>query len=246
VCQGFTEALAQTGAIEESTEEQEIGFDLDRLWDGAHELLRQSAYYAMKRRAGTVGELGLGPALGRLAEQAPQVRVHLMGHSFGARLVSFALRGLPDGVRNVRSVTLLQGAFSHYVFAEQLPHQRRSGGALRGQQRRVDGPVVCCHSKHDTALGVLYPLASRMAGDASSLLGFDRKWGALGHGGIQAVDGTPSWTLREALGRSFPESGCVNVDAAKVVRRGGPPLGAHSDICHEELARVVLAAGRIV
>jgi hypothetical protein len=37
----------------------------------------------------------------------------------------------------------------------------------------------------------------------------------------------------------------VNVDAAAVVRRGGPPAGAHSDILHEELARLVLAAGRI-
>ncbi|MFC7306878.1 serine-threonine protein kinase [Streptomyces monticola] len=245
VCQGFMEALAQTGAVEESTEEQEIGFGLGRLWNGARELLRQGTYYAMKRRAGTVGQLGLGPALGQLAREAPGVRVHLIGHSFGGRLVSFALRGLPDGVRNVKSVTLLQGAFSHYAFAERLPHQRRSAGALRGQQGRVDGPVVCCYSKHDTALGVLYPMASRMAGDSAGLLGFDRKWGALGHDGIQAVPDTKGFTLREALAADLPDSGCVNIDAAQVVRRGGPPAGAHSDICHEELARVVLAAGRI-
>jgi hypothetical protein len=37
----------------------------------------------------------------------------------------------------------------------------------------------------------------------------------------------------------------VSVDAASVVRRGGPPAGAHSDIGHPELARVILAAGRI-
>jgi hypothetical protein len=35
------------------------------------------------------------------------------------------------------------------------------------------------------------------------------------------------------------------VDAAAVVKRGGPPAGAHSDIVHPELARMVLAAGRI-
>jgi hypothetical protein len=40
-------------------------------------------------------------------------------------------------------------------------------------------------------------------------------------------------------------SGCVNVDACAVVNRGGPPSGAHSDICHRELAQVVLAAGRV-
>jgi hypothetical protein len=177
--------------------------------------------------------------------------VHLVGHSFGARLVSFALRGLPEGVRTVKSVTLLQGAFSHYAFAARLPHDARAGGVLQGQQNRVDGPLVCCHSRHDAALGTMYPLASRMAGDSRSVteLGLGRalgaKWGAMGHDGVQAVPGTRAYTLAEALEAELPASGCVNVDAAAVVRRGGPPAGAHSDILHAELARLVLAAGRV-
>ncbi|MFI9546178.1 serine-threonine protein kinase [Streptomyces sp. NPDC052016] len=228
------------------------GFTVPNPWDGAHELLRQATYYAMKRRAGTVGERGLGPLVGRLAGAAPRVRVHLVGHSFGGRLVSFALRGLPDGVRAVKSVTLLQAAFSHYAFAARLPHDPRAGGVLQGQQNRVDGPLVCCHSRHDSALGTMYPLASRMAGDARGLAegaGAARilgaKWGALGYDGVQAVPGTRACTLAEALARPLPASGCVNVDAAAVVRRGGAPSGAHSDILHPELARVVLAAGRV-
>ncbi|MGP2437481.1 serine-threonine protein kinase [Streptomyces sp. JW3] len=219
-------------------------------WEGARELLRQATYYAMKRRAGTVGERGLGPLLGRLAEVAPRVRVHLVGHSFGARLVSFALRGLPAGVRAVKSVTLLQGAFSHYAFAERLPHDGRAAGVLRGRVGRIDGPLVCCHSRHDTSLGTFYPLASRMAGDdravaagAGRVLG--ERWGALGYGGVRAVPGTRACPLAEALRAGLPETGCVNVDAAAVVRRGGPPSGAHSDILHAELARLVLAAGRV-
>lgn len=221
-------------------------------WDGAHELLRQATYFAMKRRAGTVGERGLGRLLGQLASEAPAVRVHLVGHSFGARLVSFALRGLPRGVRTVKSVTLLQAAFSHYAFAPRLPHDARASGVLNGQEKRVDGPLVCCHSRHDSALGTIYPLASRMAGDSRAVLGLSvnsllgAKWGALGYGGIQAVKGTRSFELTDALRVRLPASGCVNIDAAAVVRRGGAPSGAHSDICHEELARVVLAAGRVV
>ncbi|MFF9818860.1 serine-threonine protein kinase [Streptomyces sp. NPDC014006] len=241
VCGEFTGALAGTE-----------GFGLPNPWDGAHELLRQAAYYAMKRRAGTVGERGLGRVVGELAAAVPGVRVHLVGHSFGARLVSFALRGLPDGVRAVASVTLLQGAFSHYAFASRLPYDPRAGGVLQGQQHRVDGPVVCCHSRHDTALGTFYPLASRMAGDAQGaveefgvgqLLGV--KWGAMGYDGVQAVPGTRAMTLAEALRGPLPASGCVNVDAAAVVCHGGPPAGAHGDILHPELARVVAAAGRI-
>ncbi|WP_199547020.1 serine-threonine protein kinase [Streptomyces sp. N35] len=244
VCRAFTDALEELGAVPSRAREGAFGIGLDRLWDGGKELLRQGTYYAMKRRAGTVGQLGLGPALGELAERNPDLRIHLVGHSFGARLVSFALRGLPKSVTNVKSVTLLQGAFSHHAFAPRLPHQA-GGGVLRGQERRIDGPLVCCHSEHDAALKVFYPLASRLAGDSTGLLGDDPKWGALGYGGIKGVDGTKRLTLAQALAGGLPKDGCVNVDAAAKVRRGGPPSGAHSDILHKELAQVVLAAGRI-
>ncbi|MGX1546666.1 serine-threonine protein kinase [Streptomyces adustus] len=247
MCETFAQALADLQSPDSPEQ-----FTMPDPWEGAHELLRQGTYYAMKRRAGTVGERGLGRFLGQLADAAPQVRVHLVGHSFGGRLVSFALRGLPEGVRTVKSVTLLQGAFSHYAFATRLPHDPRAGGVLQGQNQRVDGPLVCCWSSHDTALGTLYPLASRMAGDAQGVAeGFDLgrllgdKWGAMGHDGVQAVPGTRALTLADALGGPLPGSGCVNVDASAVVCRGGPPSGAHSDIVHPELARVVLAAGRI-
>jgi hypothetical protein len=145
----------------------------------------------------------------------------------------------------VASVTLLQGAFSHYAFAPSLPHAPADAGALRDAWRRVDGPVVACHSRHDTALGVIYPLASRMAGDASGLVGPDRRWWAVGHSGIQAVRATRGLTLEAALRDGLPTTGCVNADVASVVRRGGPPAGAHSDILHPELARIALAAGRL-
>ncbi|MFD3699323.1 serine-threonine protein kinase [Streptomyces sp. NPDC058646] len=215
------------------------------LWGGAKELLRQATYYRMKKRAGVVGERGLGPALAELARVRPALRVHLIGHSFGARVVSFSLRAVPDRARYVKSLTLLQGAFSHYAFADRLPHDKSRGGALRGLQRRVDGPVVACHSPHDSALKVFYPLASRMAGDSAGLMGFDERWGAIGHGGVRAVPGAPRLTLDAALRGGLPPAGCVSVDAGSVVRRGGAPSGAHSDICHEELARVVVSAGRL-
>ncbi|MFF4253296.1 serine-threonine protein kinase [Streptomyces sp. NPDC001663] len=247
LCDEFAQALA---ALRSGGDAE--GFSLPNPWDGAKELLRQATYYAMKRRAGTVGERGLGRLVGQLAAAAPDVRVHLVGHSFGGRLVSFALRGLPEGVRTVKSVTLLQGAFSHYAFAARLPHDAHAGGVLQGQQNRVDGPLVCCFSHFDSALGTIYPLASRMAGDAQGaveglsvdgMLG--AKWGAMGHDGVQAVPGTRAYKLPDALNSTLPTSGCVNIDAAAVVNKGGPPTGAHSDIVHSELARVVLAAGRI-
>ncbi|MFE2429920.1 serine-threonine protein kinase [Streptomyces sp. NPDC059373] len=242
VCEVFAAALEETAAPAPGLLD-----DLrKRLWNGAHELLRQATYFAMKRRAGTVGANGLGPALGVLAAAHPGIRIHLVGHSFGGRLVSYALLGLPEGVRNVKSVTLLQGAFSHYAFAGQLPFDRAHGGALHDAQGRVDGPVVSCYSSHDSALGTMYPLASKLAGDSRSIFELGDRWGAMGHDGIQAVEPCERLLLAEALRGAFPGSGCVSVDASEVVRSGGPPSGAHSDICHDELARVVLRAGRLL
>ncbi|MFD5510392.1 serine-threonine protein kinase [Streptomyces sp. NPDC127051] len=247
VCRALTAGLVEAGAPDGGGAQPgfSLGGGLRTLWNGAKELLRQATYYQMKRRAGVVGERGLGPVLAELAGRRPALRIHLIGHSFGARVVSFSLRAVPDGARYVKSATLLQGAFSHYAFADRLPHDKGSGGALRGMQRRVDGPVLACHSPYDSALKVFYPLASRMAGDSAGLLGFGERWGAIGHDGVQAVPGAPRLTLDAALRAGVPEAGCVSVDTGSVVRRGGPPSGAHSDICHEELARLVVAAGRM-
>ncbi|MFD8390070.1 serine-threonine protein kinase [Streptomyces sp. NPDC059680] len=245
-CDEFAEALAAVRSPGAPAD-----FSIPNPWEGAKELLRQAAYYTMKRRGGTVGEHGLGPVIGQLAQAAPGVRVHLVGHSFGGRLVSFALRGLPDGVSTVKSVTLLQGAFSHYAFADRLPQDPDKAGTLKDRQRRIDGPLVCCYSHFDAALGTFYPLASRLAGDDRSCVGSEiaavlgPEWGAMGHDGVQAVPGTARLDLAAALAGPLPASGCVNVDAAAVVCHGGPPAGAHSDIVHPELARLVLAAGRI-
>ncbi|MFB0628688.1 serine-threonine protein kinase [Streptomyces sp. AB3(2024)] len=244
-CRELADALAASGADAVDGPRLAPGDGMRALWGGAKELLRQATYYEMKNRAGVVGEHGLGPVLADLAGRRPALRVHLIGHSFGARVVSFSLRAVPDGARHLKSLTLLQGAFSHYAFSDRLPHDPRRGGALRGLQRRVDGPVVACHSSHDSALGLFYPLASRMAGDSAGLLGFDERWGAVGHDGVQAVPGAQRICLEAALRDGLPASGCVSVDAGSVVRRGGPPSGAHSDICHEELARIVVGAGRM-
>ena len=217
-----------------------LGDALHGIWQGAKEALRQATYWQMKNRAGVVGKAGLGPVLGRLP-----VRVHLVGHSFGARLVSYALAGLPDGPSPVKSVTLLQGAFSHFAFARPLPFDAGRNGALAGMLARVDGPLTACFSTHDLAVGRIYPLASLAARDDSA--GAQDalfRWGGMGADGAQGVQArldpirpaTPGTTYRFAAGSA------LNVDASEVVRAGGPPAGAHSDIVHPELTWLVLLA----
>ncbi|MEU9160741.1 serine-threonine protein kinase [Streptomyces sp. NPDC048424] len=244
----FIPVLTSAGVRFPAADDDGAAFDGVRgLWNGAREMLRQTTYYQMKRRSGLVGRLGLGPVLGQIQSDFADLRVHLVGHSFGGRLVSFALKDLPDSDSCVKSVTLLQAAFSHFAFADTLPHAPESSGALSSAQDKVSGPIVACFSEHDHAVGTFYPIASRLQGDDASGAELVSRWGALGHDGIQGIDGvltTPIEEVAGADGFEFPQKGYGSVDAASVVFRGGPPSGAHSDICHPELASVVLAAGR--
>lgn len=217
---------------------------VQRLWQGARTALRQATYFVMKKRAGTVGQHGLGPLLGEVQAAVPGIRVHLLGHSFGARLVSYALAGLPDAVASpVKSLVLLQGAFSHFAFAPALPHDRQRSGALAGRADRVDGPLVCCFSVHDSAVGTLYPLSSFSSrSDASGRDDLMFRWGAMGHDGAQAVGAGRDDIRPVGSGYAFAPGRFLNVDASEVVRTGRPLAGAHSDIFHPALAWVAMSA----
>ena len=217
-----------------------FGDALKRLWHGAQEVLRGMTYWQMKNRAGVVGEVGLGPLLGRLHTQHPGTSISLIGHSFGARVVSYGLKGLtvPEAVK---AVTLLQGAFSHFAFAHTLPMDQNRSGALKGQQAKVIGPVTACYSKFDSAVGVLYPLASGVKGeDAAALVNPSFRFGGIGHDGHQ--QGVAELELLPPGQHYAFASKLVNIDAQRVVRKGKPPSGAHSDIIYDELGWVVVDA----
>jgi len=240
----FADAVPQTGEGGAAG----IGDAFGRLWDGAKEALRQLTYFEMKKRAGVVGKQGLGPLLGRIHQADPELRIHLLGHSFGARLVSFALAGLPDGAGSpVKSLYLLQGAFSHFAFADALPMDRSRGGALKGMAARVDGPLVASFTVHDLAVGKLYPLAALSSRDDAAGLE-DRlfRWGGIGHDGAQAVDATVTTLGPVGTGYPFQKGRFVNLDGNAIINRGGPPSGAHSDIFHPELVWASLAAAGLV
>jgi len=239
----FADAVPQTGEGGAAG----LGDAFGRLWNGAKEALRQLTYFEMKKRAGVVGRQGLGPLLGRVHQADPEVRVHLVGHSFGARLVSFALAGLPPGDSPVKSLYLLQGAFSHFAFADALPMDRSRGGALKGMAARVDGPLVASFSVHDTAVGRLYPLASLSSRDDSAGLEDQLfRWGGIGHDGAQAVEATVATLGPVGTAYPFSRGRFVNLDGNGVITRGQPPSGAHSDVFHPELVWAGLAAAGLV
>jgi hypothetical protein len=228
-----------------------LGDPFKKLWAGAKDALRVATYWQMKQRAGTVGQKGLGAILSRLASEAPQTRVHLLGHSFGARLVSFSLSGLPstaaDAASPVKSLFLLQGAFSHYAFADKLPHDASRSGALKGMARFVDGPLLTTHSLKDLAVGASYPAASFVnQDDSAAAVDQAIRFGAMGHDGAQAVNAAGTALGPAGTTYSFEKGTWLNLDGNRVIIHGGLPSGAHSDIVYPHTAWAALAAAGIV
>jgi hypothetical protein len=229
-----------------------FGDPFKKLWSGAKDALRIATYWQMKQRAGVVGREGLGRRiLARLAQEAKTTRVHLLGHSFGARVVSFSLAGLPEtltGERSpVKSLFLLQGAFSHYAFADRLPHDAGRSGALKGMAARVDGPLLTTHSLKDTAVGRSYPAASFVnRDDAAAAQDQESRWGAIGNDGAQAVEAASASLAAPGKQYEFRKGKWLNLDGNEVIVHGGFPAGAHSDIVHPHTAWAALAAAAIV
>ena len=225
---------------------QGIGDWFGKAINGAKDVLRVFSYTTMKARAGTVGQKGLGPLLAALHAQSPAVRVHLIGHSFGARLVSFALSGVGAPADSpIASLLLVQGAFSHWSFAHAQDNPFGSPGALNAYADRVHGPLVATHTVYDWAVGVWYPKASFLAQQDTEAVVADR-WGGMGSDGFQAV--------KPAEDRDMPAQGGTNygltpgtfyrINAANVINNtdGEPFSGAHSDIRKVPVAQLAAAA----
>jgi hypothetical protein len=232
-----------------SSAAQGIGNPFAGLWSGAREVLRTLSYYEMKNRAGVVGQHGLGPLLAALKGPAGAPRIHLMGHSFGARLVAYTLAGLPAGQTGsaspVKSLTLIQGAFSHFTFSSSLMFDQPRAGALAGDGSRVDGPLLATFSAADRAVGWWYPAASMLAGqDSESAADLVYRWGGMGHDGYQQTP-TPTTVPLAPQRKSYGfKTGCFySLDANAVIRANQSPFsGAHSDIQHPEVLWAVVAA----
>ena len=162
----------------------------------AWRLLNYATYYQMKERAGVVGK-GLNDVLKSVRQSRPDLRIHLIGHSFGARVVTAAVDG-PAELKPA-SMCLLQGAFSHNGFTEKF--DGRTDGFFRKvvSQSKVNGPIVATYTVNDRAVGIAYPIASRISFDNRSALGDKNDvFGGIGRNG--AVNMKPNEVLNGQLG----------------------------------------------
>lgn len=222
-----------------------------RLREAVLRPLRQLTFWSGKNHAREFGE-GAAADLLREIMRTADVRVHLMGHSFGTIVVSGAIRGADatPPPRPVSSLLLVQGAVSLWAFAESVPGKFGGGrGYLADivKPEFVSGPIVVTRSKWDYAVGRFYPLAVRLAGQY--LLGDDDapKYGGIGALGAHGVGGAVELPalVTGALADPGLEAGHVyNIDASAVIARLEGASGAHSDIGHPELSWLAWNAAR--
>lgn len=193
--------------------------------DAARRIL---TYRVMKQRAGLVGRRALAPVLDQIQAALTDVRVHLVGHSFGARVITAAAAVCQ---KPVASMTLLQAAFSQYSFAPE--------GAFRNVigERKCAGPILVTHSVHDRALRFCYPIASRvLRQNASGLGGANDRYGALGrNGALHTPEASFGELLPEGAPYSFAPGRIFNLRADRIIR-------AHADIVKPETAWALVAA----
>jgi len=197
----------------------------------AMNILNFTTYYEMKARAGTVGKNGVARLIDQLAPQVQ--RIHLIGHSFGGRVATSTAAN--SGTDKIKSMALLQAAFSHNGFS------RSMNGFFRAvvDQQRIKGPILVTHTKNDKAVGMAYPLASRINGDKTAKFGDENDvFGGIGRNGAQKMqsgESSPGRLLGAGGNYQFQTGKFYNLEASEFIKD-------HSDVTGKEIAHAVRMA----
>lgn len=221
-----------------------LGGILDGITSAASRLANYVTYYTMKDRAGIVGRTGVQQTILDLQAAAPHLRVHLIGHSFGGRLVTAAANTL-TAPRTIETLLLLEAAYSHNGLALNWDGQGNDG-AFRSviALPKIKGNTLITHSVNDTAVGIAYPLASRILNQVAAALGdANDKFGGMGRNGAQHTpEAFDDFLL--AVGGSYQP-----LAAGKTIRNLNgdgpapkPTIASHGDVAKPEIAWAWLAS----
>lgn len=197
------------------------------------DILRAVTLLKMKDRAGVVGAQGVGPLLADLLAANPAARLHLLGHSYGCRVMLSALCAQPLS-RKVNSALLLQPAVSCFCFAGDVLGTGQPGG-FREAMARVEQAILATFSRRDLPLHDFFHLAVRRPGDVGEV-GGDRglesppdSHAALGGYGPVGCAGEC-----DDMAMPGPGAGYSLPDGVRVVGLDGSTyISGHSDISNE-------------
>jgi len=205
------------------------------------------SFYSMAKRADAVGQHGvyallrtMFEALGALTAP-PSLRLHLLGHSFGCRVVCSALERIAkDGIQIPSAVTLdavlLQAAFN----SDELDPD-----GMYGNVSKLNLRLLVTRSEGDTSLGKWYPIAERLVNLFSG-----RPVTALGAVGPSAATQTEfggAGVIAVGPGFTYPAvvpltERLVAADLSPLHAATGPGdlfSGHHSNIYHDEIYQLI-------
>ncbi len=188
--------------------------------------IRAASVWLMKDRAGRIGTAAVGPLI-REALAKSDARVHLIGHSFGGKVMCSALCAEPVQ-RPVHSVLLLQPAVNHLCFAESVPGVGRPGG-YRPALDRVERPIFSTYSAHDAPLTKFFHWALRRKGDlgepqVAAWPEPPSDYAALGGFGPHGADADTQWVTLHKPEESYtldPDKKIAAVDGTVGIRGHG-------------------------
>lgn len=191
------------------------------------ELIRKATVYLMKDRAGAVGANGVSSLLAEILSGS-RARVHLTGHSYGAKVVLSALAQgeLP---REATSVLLLQAAINTYCFASSIPGNEGREGGYRRVLERIRIPLLTTFSSHDSALNDFFPIALRRDIDlgeprTAGLAGKYAALGAIGPSGMKTGEAEQVAMLDRPARYRFGEARMLALNGS------GGAIRSHGDV----------------
>ncbi|MGC3976144.1 MAG: hypothetical protein QM771_17415 [Nitrospira sp.] len=185
-----------------------------------------------------VGANGVNPILRSLQAGRPTLKLHLIGHSFGGRLVTAAVAGASEAtLLRVQTLCLLQAAFSHYGLAEKWDGTNDGFFYRVVSARAVAGPTIITCTANDKAVGLAYPIASLMAGQVAAGIGDKNdKYGGIGRNGAQNTPRTVDLSLLDATGAYQLTSGMFhNLSTDRLIT-------SHGDVANKAVAYAVASA----
>lgn len=172
---------------------------------GVRQVLRLATVLQMKDRAGVVGRKGVADAILLLLGKTA-ARLHLIGHSYGCKVLMTAL-STASAPRMITSALLLQPAVNNLAFSANV--EGRPGG-FREALARVEKPIFVTHSRRDFPLRQVFHLAVRRKRDLGEIemLAAMGKWSAMGGFGPGGMTATEMKDFAmPAPGVSYPLTG---------------------------------------
>lgn len=221
----------------------------------------QLAFWQMQRRGAAAGEAAaafIASLMGNLEreellctsdEGRSNVRVHLMGHSFGSLLVANMARCLAltpaykSNVPHLRSICLIQGAIASSWFEREVT-----------LLNFIEGALVCIFSGYDTANGFYYPFANA-ARSAAGYLGLTFVGAKTAPDRLPSLEDANSAALFASVletpdlarlihrhGRQRQPPYLLNLDASRVIFNGPSASGGgHNDIFKDDVVQLLWA-----